>query len=144
MVGDLFLNAIFFRAFCFCVCFFFVRRRHRHHQVPQVDQVYGVHDHGTLTKKSGNIFRVGIFLDFVWLTTRTMHPHGAYVRRARRNRIDRHGGVIERLALQALPTLLCVSNLCLTAFNNLEYRDKFEQVRAACCWVPVAGFVATR
>ena len=45
---------------------------------------------GTLTKKSGKFFRVGIFLDFVWLTTRT--PHGAYVRRARRNRIDRHGG----------------------------------------------------
>ena len=53
---------------------------------------------GTLTKKSGNFFRVGIFLDFVWLTTRT--PHGAYVRRARRNRIDHHGGEIERLALQ--------------------------------------------
>ena len=34
---------------------------------------------GTLTKKSGKFFRVGIFLDFVWLTTRTMHPHGAYV-----------------------------------------------------------------
>ena len=28
--------------------------------------------------KSSNIFRVGIFLDFAWLTTRT--PHGAYVR----------------------------------------------------------------
>ena len=41
---------------------------------------------------------MGIFLDFVWLTTRT--HHGAYVRRARRNRIDRHGGEIERLALQ--------------------------------------------
>ena len=54
---------------------------------------------GTLTKKSGKMFRVGIFLDFVWLTTRT--PHGAYVRRARRNRVDRHGGEIERLALQA-------------------------------------------
>ena len=54
-----------------------------------------------LAKKSGKNFRGGIFLDFVWLTTRT--PHGAYVRRARRNRIDRHGGEIERLALQALP-----------------------------------------
>ena len=52
-----------------------------------------------LAKKTGKTFRVGIFLDFVWLTTRT--PHGAYVRRARRNRIDRHGGEIERLALQA-------------------------------------------
>ena len=37
-----------------------------------------------LTKKSGNIFRVGISPDFVWLTTRTMHPRGAYVRRAKR------------------------------------------------------------
>jgi len=54
---------------------------------------------GTLTKKSGKLFWVGIFLDFVWLTTRT--PHGAYARGARRNRIDRHGGEIERLALQA-------------------------------------------
>ena len=49
----------------------------------------------TCSEKSGNIFRVGIFLDFVWLTTRT--PHGAYARRARRNRIDPHGGEIERL-----------------------------------------------
>ena len=49
----------------------------------------------TCPKKSGNMFRVGIFLDFVWLTTRT--PHGAYARRARRNRVDPHGGEIERL-----------------------------------------------
>ena len=56
-------------------------------------------EQGLLAKKSGKMFRVGIFLDFVWLTTRT--PHGAYVRRARRNRIDHHGGEIERLALQA-------------------------------------------
>ena len=41
-----------------------------------------------------------VFSDFVWLTTRT--PHGAYVRRARRNRIGRHGGEIERLALQGV------------------------------------------
>ena len=59
----------------------------------------GTRTGGTLTKKSSKFFRVGIFLDFVWLTTRT--PHGAYVRRARRNRIDRHGGDIERLGLQA-------------------------------------------
>ena len=48
-------------------------------------------------KKSGNIFRVGIFLDFVWLTTSTEGPHGAYVRGARRSRIDRHRGGIEWL-----------------------------------------------
>ena len=52
-----------------------------------------------ITKRSGNMFRVGIFLDFVWLTTRT--PHGEYVWRARRNRIDPHGGVIERLRYDA-------------------------------------------
>ena len=48
------------------------------------------------TKKERNIFPVGIFLDFVWLTTRTMHPHVGpqYVRRAKRNRIDRHWGGI--------------------------------------------------
>ena len=49
-----------------------------------------------ITKKSGDIFRVGIFLDFVRLATRTMHPHGAYVRGAKRNRIDRHWGGVER------------------------------------------------
>ena len=47
-----------------------------------------------LAKKSGSVFLVGIFLDFVRVTTRTMHPHGAYVRRAKRNRIDRHRGGI--------------------------------------------------
>ena len=41
-----------------------------------------------IPKKSGNIFRVGIFLDFVWLTTRTPHGGASYVRGARRNRID--------------------------------------------------------
>ena len=35
-----------------------------------------------LSKKSGNIFRAGIFLDFVTLTTRAEGPHGAYVRGA--------------------------------------------------------------
>ena len=40
-----------------------------------------------ITTQSGSMFHVGIFLDFVWLTTRTMHPHGAYAQGARRNRI---------------------------------------------------------
>ena len=48
-----------------------------------------------LTQKSGNIFRVGIFLDFVRLATRT--PRGAHVRRAKRNRVDPNWGGIERL-----------------------------------------------
>ena len=49
-------------------------------------------------KRAVKQFRVGIFLDFVWLTTRTPHGGASYVRGARRNRIDRHGGGIERLA----------------------------------------------
>ena len=46
-------------------------------------------------KKRGNIFRVGIFLDFVRPTTRV--PHGSHVRRAKRNRIDRRSRVIPPL-----------------------------------------------
>ena len=48
------------------------------------------------SKKSGNIFRVGLFLDhdFVRLTTRAEGPHGAHVRRAKRKRIDRRSRVI--------------------------------------------------
>ena len=41
-----------------------------------------------LTAKSGNIFRVGIFLDFVRLTTRTIHPHDAYVTCREPNEIE--------------------------------------------------------
>ena len=44
-------------------------------------------------KKEGNIFRVGIFLDSVRLTTRAEGPHGAHVRRAKRNRVD-HSWII--------------------------------------------------
>ena len=58
-----------------------------------------------LTKKSGDTFRVGIFLDFVGRsgTARTEGPHGgaSYVRGAKRNRIDPHWGGIERLATRA-------------------------------------------
>ena len=39
-------------------------------------------------KKSGGAFPVGIFLDFVRLTTHTMHPHGVYMRGAERNRFE--------------------------------------------------------
>ena len=36
------------------------------------------------TKQGGDVHRVGVFLGFVWLTTRTEGPHGgaSYVRRA--------------------------------------------------------------
>ena len=51
-----------------------------------------------ITEKSGNVFRVGIFLDFVRQsgTTRAEGPHGAYVRRATRSRVDPHRGEVER------------------------------------------------
>ena len=58
-------------------------------------------------KKSGKKSRVGIFRDFVKLTTRTEGPHGgaSYVRGAKRSRIDRHRGRIERLVGRALVAL---------------------------------------
>ena len=46
--------------------------------------------------KGGSTIRVGIFLDFASLSTRT--PHGAYVQAGGRNRLDPHWGGIERLA----------------------------------------------
>ena len=54
---------------------------------------------GLLAKQGGNIFRVGVFLDFVRRsgTTRTPHGGASYVRGAKRNRIDPHRGEIERL-----------------------------------------------
>ena len=52
---------------------------------------------------------MGIFLDFIRLTVRT--PHGAYVRRANRNRIDRHWGEIERLPLQVWSAVLSQGSL---------------------------------
>ena len=51
-------------------------------------QVHGVRD----VERSGNIFWMGIFLDFVRLTTRA--PHGARARGAKRNRIDRRSRFI--------------------------------------------------
>ena len=58
-------------------------------------------------KQSGGIQRVGIFLDSVRLTTRMMHPHRAYVRRAKQNRTDFHWGEIEQ-TLYADPDLRTV------------------------------------
>ena len=55
-----------------------------------------------ITEQSGNMLQVGIFLDFVRLATRTPHGVASYVRGARRNRIDRHGGGIERLTPRTL------------------------------------------
>ena len=51
------------------------------------------------SQKNGSIFRVGIFLDFVRPTTRTMHPHGVHAWGAKRNRLD-------RCSLIMLPLLL--------------------------------------
>ena len=52
---------------------------------------------GLVTEKSGNIFRVGVFLDFASSSARTMHLYGAYVQMSKRNRIGPHQGAIERL-----------------------------------------------
>ena len=40
------------------------------------------------------------FFDFVRLATRAEGPHGAYVRRAKRNRIDRRARIVKRLRLR--------------------------------------------
>ena len=50
---------------------------------------------GPKKKKSGNVFRVGIYFDFFSPSART--PQGADVQMGGRNRIDRHRGGIERL-----------------------------------------------
>ena len=54
---------------------------------------------GLLAKKSGNVFRVGIFLDFASSSTRAPHVCvcGAYVQMSGGNRIDLNGGEVERL-----------------------------------------------
>ena len=41
-----------------------------------------------LITKSGNVFRMGVFPDFVWLTTRAGGLPGAYVPGAKRNEPD--------------------------------------------------------
>ena len=46
-----------------------------------------------IVEKSGNIFRGGVFLNFVRLTTRAPHGGASHVRRAKRNRIDRRSRV---------------------------------------------------
>ena len=65
-------------------------RRPRGHPPP-------IHRHQVrVSKKSGNVFRVGIFLDFVRQpgTTCAGGPHRAHVRGAKRNRIDRRSRFI--------------------------------------------------
>ena len=69
-----------------------------------------------------------MFLDFVWLTTRT--PRGAYVRRARRNRIDPHGGVIERLGTRTgrlVAKVVVAGNALVVAAGNLLGAKKKKQ-----------------
>ena len=55
-----------------------------------------------LTEKSGDSLRVGIFRDFVRLTTRTMHTHGAYAWWAQQSRIGPHWGEAERPTTRTL------------------------------------------
>ena len=52
---------------------------------------------GLLAKKSGNFFSGGYFVLISPGSPHVRTPHGAYVRRARRNRIGRHGGETEQL-----------------------------------------------
>ena len=61
------------------------------------------------------MFRVGIFLDFVWLTTRTEGPHGAYVRGPDEIGLTPMGGGIERLA-----TRTCIPLVYLPARKSGE------------------------
>ena len=65
-----------------------------------------------IAKQSGNVFRVGIFLDFAGSSTRTGGPHGAYVQMSGRNRIDPHGGGIERLVTDVAVGLSRVMTHC--------------------------------
>ena len=59
--------------------------------------------HGLHANTSGRIFRVGIVLDFVGLTTRTEGPHGAYVREPNKVELTAIWGGIERLARRTMP-----------------------------------------
>ena len=70
-----------------------------------------------LAKKNRNVFRVGKILDFVWPTTRTMHPHGAYARGAKLSRIDSHWGGIERpwTRTRSTPSVLSSMHAILSA-----------------------------
>ena len=55
-------------------------------------------------KKSGNVCLVGILLNFVRLAAPTMHRHGARVRRAKRNRVDRRSRILLPLPFRRPPS----------------------------------------
>ena len=55
-----------------------------------------------------NLFRVGVFLDFVFRDFTTRAPHGAHVRRAKRNRIDRHSGIVVTITALFQAAALCI------------------------------------
>ena len=63
-------------------------------------------------EKRGNIFRLGIFLVFVRLTTR--RPHGAYVKMSGRNRVDPHWWTctLQRACRQTLGGAALSSQVC--------------------------------
>ena len=89
-----------------CKCRPSLWTRATHHHTPHTHHAYTIVLHACHTsccthrvchtrlptQTSGNNCRTGTFLDFVMLTTRTMHPNGAYVWRAKRNRIDPPSG----------------------------------------------------
>ena len=70
---------------------------------------------------------MGIFLDFVWRSGTTRTPHGAYARRARRNRIDPHGGGIERLTYSSSR----LASALLPAYSASEEHRLREKVPVA-------------
>ena len=85
-------------------------------------------------KRSGNIFRVGIFLDFVGLTTRA--PHGAHARRAERNRIARRSRMILPLLFRPLRRSTSTSRTSRSAWPPTPARSRARataRTRAVSC-----------
>ena len=84
-------------------------------------------------QERGDIFRVGVFLDFVWPTTRTEGPHGgaSYARGAKRTRIDPHRGWVVRLAARTwnCASLTTVGRLKVSAWIS-DQMDGFSSLYA--------------
>ena len=80
------------------------------------------------SKKSDNIFRVGVFLDqylvVIRLTTRA--PHGAHVRRTRQNRIDRRSGLFYR-SLPGTPPTASASTTAASTYSTRSRREPGAQ-----------------
>jgi hypothetical protein len=89
-----------------------------------------------IAKKSGHLFRVGLFLDFVRRpgTTRAEGPHRAHVRGARRNRTDRCSRIISPLSFRYNNTKITIADADGTRhepFNSTPDGGQFDFV-----WLP--------